>query len=439
MGVFTMGRCYCRIEIDTNSGMLTLKNNQIDNYRADITVNQPFTSDGERQTTVVTLGNLTTSHLHAIANGNRARIYAGFFQRGGTSQRVEGLLFSGHVGSIDPVVYDNLGTSVNLNLVDMPDYENDKVIEVKESQRVRIAASEKTMKSHISAYNAMLNGQLNKWTLSHKNASSQAFKIKEAEINKEKRNYANKLKLAFEREKKSLEYYPKYKAITNTVNLSFKSGTRGSSIIRKVAKAAGIEIKGMNLIYDKTYTSGYTAKNKPYDAIKEVATACKTPVYTSHGYLYVRPLDDGAQSNLYLQTETGMISEPERSDDKSSDSDNSSSDDTVTANVTQYTVTMLLRYDISTGTVFHIKSKTVTGWVVVISGAHDIPAFTTQVTFQLLAEYQKALGEEVQKAASTNAKDIAKAKAKALKARQAALRKQAAEIRRKKRQAAKKK
>lgn len=104
----------------------------------------------------------------------------------------------------------------------------------------------------------------------------------------------------------------KAKGTTTKLNMTFKSGERASTIIKKIAKASGINIYHMALVKNKAYKRGYTVSNEPYKEIVKIVKDCQSQIYQRRGKLVI---DDYATDNpysehIYFELGSGLLSEP---------------------------------------------------------------------------------------------------------------------------------
>ncbi|PUD96091.1 hypothetical protein DA477_09315 [Levilactobacillus brevis] len=172
--------------------------------------------------------------------------------------------------------------------------------------------------------------------------------------------------------KKSAAGLPKIK---KNSALSFGKNTAASTIIRRIASDAGITLSKVYLAKSKKYKKGYAAHGKPITNIKAIAKACGSKVYYRRGSIVIDDLSKVKGHNEHiLVTEhvkgrhggTGLIQYP------TTDSDSMAKHKT-------WTVTSLLRYQVSTGSVVTVENRFLKGTFRVKSGEHvcDDSAFTT--------------------------------------------------------------
>lgn len=172
--------------------------------------------------------------------------------------------------------------------------------------------------------------------------------------------------------KKSAADLPKIKKHSA---LSFGKNVSANTIIRRIASDAGITLSKVYLSKPKKYKKGYAAHGKPITNIKSIAKACGSKVYYRRGSIIIDDLSKIRGHNEHiLVTEhvkgrhggTGLVQYP------TTDSDSTSKHKT-------WTVTSLLRYQVSTGSVVTIENRFLKGTFRVKSGEHvcDDSAFTT--------------------------------------------------------------
>lgn len=148
------------------------------------------------------------------------------------------------------------------------------------------------------------------------------------------------------------------------VNITFKKGTSGSSIIKRIASSAGITISTMKLPYNKIYNSGYTADGDALSTIEEIVADCKASIYYRRGSLVIRSIKSGDDERFILNSNTGLISPPERLENDE---------------YSGWSINSLLQHRISTASIITLQSKTANGTFRVKNGTHsfDGSSFTT--------------------------------------------------------------
>lgn len=143
------------------------------------------------------------------------------------------------------------------------------------------------------------------------------------------------------------------------VNLSFKKGTKASTIIKKIASKAGIHVASMKLKKNVEYKTGYTVSAKPINAIQSVATKCGSTMYYRRGDLVIDDLSkaNGYDEHLLLNYNSGLIQQPtfEIDDDGKK----------------TWTLVCLLLYKVSTGSIIQVDTPELKGTFRVRSGEHQ--------------------------------------------------------------------
>lgn len=389
-------RQQARIEIDGDKGKLTIKRYGRDGNVADFEISSTESADGSAGTATVTIYNLPKAMKAYINKKANCRIYAGYKSETGVASTL-GLLTEGTISSITPNTYDSADKSFTFNVKEGADYSGIKELKQKATTSIRTVASQKSVNSAIAAYSKGQTTKLSKWKKAHPKATNKQLRSYKTTLANEKSAYRKRVQGQYTKQKTASKKTKKTTSKTKYKPLTFAKGTKASSIIRTLAKKAGIKIYGMKLVNDKTYTKGYTASSKPYTAIKSIAKACDTPVTRPHGQLYISDPSTKKKTNVYIQESTGMIGQPEKQD---------SSDD----KVAHYQVVIMLRRSLVAGAIFHLKSLAFTGWVIVNSAQWDISsdAFTVTVDVtpysQYLKKQKKTVKTAKQKAATKKKK-----------------------------------
>lgn len=390
-------RSESRIEIDGDKGKLTIKRYGRDAKIASFEISSTESTDGSVGTSTITVYNLPKKLKAFVTKKANVRIYAGYLSETGVASTV-GLLTEGQVSSITNNTYDSADKSFSFNIKDGADYSGIKEIKVKSTTAVRSASAQKSVTQLISKYKQSQSTKLAKWKKTHPKATSKQLRSYKATLATEMSAYRKRVQQKYTKQKATASKTKKTTSKVKYKPLTFAKGTKASSIIKALAKKAGIKIYGMKLVNDKAYTKGYTASSKPYTAIKSIAKACDTPITRPHGQLYICDPSTKKKTNVYIQESTGMIGQPEKQDD---------SDD----KLTHYQVVVMLRRSLVAGAIFHLKSLSYTGWVIVNSAQWDISddTFTNTLDVTPYSQYVKK-----QKKTVADAKKKAAAKKKKL-------------------------
>ncbi len=277
--------------------------------------NVPFSDSSTPPTCTVTIMNLAEKHRKLFKKGYEIKLYSGYAEDG------VGLLSAGVIRRISPFTSDGTNNTFSFTYREGQDYS-------------------KLLSSAERANKKLEDARKKKTKVIGKKAAANLPKIK------------------------------KHSA------LSFGKGVSASTIIRRVASDAGIKLDKVYLAKPKIYKKGYTAHGKPITVIKEIAKACGSRVYYRRGAIIIDDLSKIKGHNEHiLITEhvkgrhggTGLIQYP------TTDSDNED------AKHQTWTITSLLRYQVSTGSVVTVKNRFLNGTFRVKSGEHvcDDSTFTT--------------------------------------------------------------
>lgn len=375
-----------------------------------------FASSGTAGTVEFTLHNLRDSHEKYFKKDAEITFVAGWTNADATAKIIHKVI-EGPITTVTPPSNSDGDTALHFALTANKQYDSAKAIKVKKSRRVRVRASQKDLDKAISTYNSKINKQRRTWIDEHPHASKKEVTAKNKHFSTLKKNYATNARSAYNKKRKELDNSKKYQVKTTYEYLSFKAGTKGSTIIKKIAKMAGIKLKSVKLAYDRPYPKGYTAKSKPMKCIEQIAADCETDIIYRYDGIHIEKLDTHRKINLYIQDTTGLLQRPEYQDDDGGN---------------KWQVMFLYRA-VSVGDVFHLKSPDSTGptgWVIILSGNSSYQSGsspTTQVVVQLYSSYKKTITKKI------NAKKKADRTTKAkLDAKEKAAAKKKAKSRRKK-------
>lgn len=332
-------------------------------------------------TTEITVQNLTPAHQVEFVKGLQIDLSAGWIGSDGTS----GIFKTCTHGTISSVTPPNEGDDDNtlvFNVKDGGDYDSIKTIKIKTSKMVRERASQKELKTAISAYSKKQDTAYTKWKKEHPKATSTQISAKKKAVSAIKRKYTSNARATYNKTKKELDAKKKMKKKTVYEYMSFKKNTKSSTIIKAIAKKAGIKIDELKLATDHVWINGYTAKKKPMDCIREIAKACATDIAYPHGKLIIKNIKSGNKLNLYIQKETGILAKAV----KQTDGDGKT-----------WQLSFLYR-SITVGDVFHYKDDRLDGWVIVLNGtnAYEIGGTpTSSPVVELYSDYQKAQEKKI--------------------------------------------
>lgn len=140
------------------------------------------------------------------------------------------------------------------------------------------------------------------------------------------------------------------------IQIAFKKGTKGSTIINKLVKVLGIKLGASpKLARDKVYKKGYVVTGLILNNLEEVVRDCGSLIYYRRGRLIIRPLREGFDERFTLNESTGLIASPEPFDDDENEG---------------FKIKLLLQHRITVASVVKIDSLTAKGTFRVLRGKH---------------------------------------------------------------------
>lgn len=297
------------VEVTDSTGNYTFTTKVPRGYGSDIDYEIPFTTDGSVQYFTITMYNLSEEHAAVLKKGNHVKIKSG-------PTSLFDTLTEGKIVSREEDAADDLDYPIKIKCLAGKDYSKIAAI-------YSTAAGSSKVKHAVT----IKKGEVIKWT------STKRKKVK----------------------------------------LTFKKGTKPSTIVRRICRQAGIDVQIIHLKTDKPYKTAYTLSSKPYNALKSLAKRCGSKLYQRRAGLVI---DDFSKPNpydehIYVTSVDGLLAEPTINVD----------DD----GTTTYTMQLPLDPRIDAGTVMDVKSQTVNGFVRVISGTHNSDEWTTECEVQKVA------------------------------------------------------
>lgn len=141
----------------------------------------------------------------------------------------------------------------------------------------------------------------------------------------------------------------------NKLQIAFKAGTKGSTIIKKLCSVLDIKISKISLPKDVVYKKGYTVTGLILNNLEEVVNDCGAVLYYKRGKMVIRSIKEGDDERFTLEEKTGLIGSPEPFDDD---------------NGKGYKVQCLLQHRLSVASIVQLKSKGIDGKYRAKSGRH---------------------------------------------------------------------
>lgn len=137
--------------------------------------------------------------------------------------------------------------------------------------------------------------------------------------------------------------------------ITFGKGIHASQIIARLTRILGIHLAECNLPRDKIYTSGFKVTGSIETKLSQVVTDCGAVMYWRRGAMVIRSIEVGNDERFILNESTGLVQPPEQITDNT---------------INGWSVTSLLEYRITTGSIVTLQSDTVTGSFRVKDGKH---------------------------------------------------------------------
>lgn len=373
-----------------------------------IDLTSPFSIGVDPDMNQLTMYDLNSEEFGYFKKDRNIAITAGFYNSDITAKN-GGLITSGTIKSETPVSIEGSDRSIQINFNHFPDISAD-VIKVKKEKKVRVstqssrkAAGSTSVTDLINNYSKAKTVEYKKWLADHPKATSHQRGQKQKEYTKQRKKYASKVRKKYSKKNKIKKEKAQYAKQTSYGNLTYKKGTKASTIIRDIAKRAHIPLGAVKLNYDHKYANGYTVSGKPLNAIKKVADSANTDVAIKGNKLYIREITTGQKVTLTLNPKTGLLSHPTPSDDGEYGGQ-------------KYETQCLMRSEIDVGSLINIDDtgEKNFGKCVVLGGQREYSSSSSTITFQFVpySAYKKAKDKSLKKAKSNAAKDKAKAKLK---------------------------
>ena len=160
------------------------------------------------------------------------------------------------------------------------------------------------------------------------------------------------------------------------VNITFAAGTKGRTIIRRVASVAKIPISVINIPdkNNKVYKKGYTANGGGFAILEEVAEDCKVAMYYRRGNIMIRPITSGDDERFTLNTDTGLVSSPQPFESNKK---------------WGWEIESLLQHRIATASIIDLRSKSVRGRFRVKNGTHSFDGSNFITSCEVIANARK--------------------------------------------------
>jgi len=151
----------------------------------------------------------------------------------------------------------------------------------------------------------------------------------------------------------------------STINRTWKSGKTASDIIPDVINNAGLEVGEVDTNKSITYEKGLTLSTTTRKALKRLAEDTESKLHSKRGLVYVRPPEKAEKQAVLVNSNTGLISSPEKVEESSGGGEGEEE-----SSKAKYMVKMLLNYEVRADSLLKIESRNISGEFRVISGKH---------------------------------------------------------------------
>lgn len=150
---------------------------------------------------------------------------------------------------------------------------------------------------------------------------------------------------------------------TTLTTLSFGSGTKASTILKKLVEMTGLPIAVFETRRDYQYKEKVTVDGGLMDNIKQYAKICGVAAFMCKSKVYVAPLSYGNQDTFNLSTDTGLLSSNEFEEEVTAED--------YTDHITGLEIEMLLQHRVQTGSIINVSGGNVKGSYRVKEGSHE--------------------------------------------------------------------
>ena len=163
--------------------------------------------------------------------------------------------------------------------------------------------------------------------------------------------------------KTTLNCVDRMKKKTIKKEITYKKGTKASSILKDLINKTGTPIAVFKIKRDFKYKDEQKVDGDLMENIKKYAEVCGISVYVNKGKVYARSLKEGDALNFTVEEDTGMIGSPTEYEEE------------ITAEkykdtIKGYEIENLLQHRFTTGGIIKLKSRDIKGKFRIRSGKH---------------------------------------------------------------------
>lgn len=163
--------------------------------------------------------------------------------------------------------------------------------------------------------------------------------------------------------KTTLNCVDRMKKKTIKKEITYKKGTKASSILKDLINKTGTPIAVFKIKRDFKYKDEQKVDGDLMENIKKYSEVCGISVYVNKGKVYARSLKEGDALNFTVEEDTGMIGSPTEYEEE------------ITAEkykdtIKGYEIETLLQHRFTTGGIIKLKSRDIKGKFRIRSGKH---------------------------------------------------------------------
>lgn len=163
-------------------------------------------------------------------------------------------------------------------------------------------------------------------------------------------------------------------------NITFAAGTYADTIVKEVARRAGMQLDFVSINNNKRFEEEYTAEGHPMEILSSLATETKTSLFYLRGRLTFAFVFAGRNAELFsLTPQTGLIGSPTVA---SRDDDWQDEEDDDGYGHWSFSCTSILNYHLTTFSRVDVKSKYLTHGMYVINGEHTFNGTEARTNFE---------------------------------------------------------
>lgn len=164
---------------------------------------------------------------------------------------------------------------------------------------------------------------------------------------------------------------------TELQELSYGSGTKASTILKKLVERVGLPVAVFQTKRDHTYKDSVTVSGGLMDNIRKYAEICGVVAYVCKSKIYVCPLTYGTHEVFNLTADTGLLSASEFEEEITAED--------YTDKITGLDLEMLLQHKVQTGSIINVSTKNYKGEYRVSEGSHSYSGGEFKTTVKAIA------------------------------------------------------